>query len=269
MAKISPEAQSVIEVARSDYRLDASHRRRLRERILERAAATEAPRAPGVSRSRSLWLLAGGAIVLSALVVATSERAPAPVAARTSSPPAETPASPTSIAAPNTEATAASNVDLHATAAMALENASDTESRGTAGPSGNRAPAEPRAVSPAQLPDVKPAKVAAAPQRINAVDKTPERAPAATNSMPDEMRILREAHAALKDGALGVARARLNAHASTFPRGILREERLTLSALVYCAEGRRDDARREAEALAREHPHSSHLERLRGSCAAD
>jgi hypothetical protein len=151
--------------------------------------------------------------------------------------------------------------------------------------------AEP-SVSPHELPDSPPAiegakakSVVAAKSADKRLDRESPRGPRAeaalagsSNTTPDvgsvdslgaEMQILRDAHGALKSGDLVHAGSSLEQHARTYPRGVLREERLALTALLLCAEGKTDAARRTARELATENPRSSHLVRLRGSCAVD
>jgi outer membrane protein assembly factor BamD (BamD/ComL family) len=89
----------------------------------------------------------------------------------------------------------------------------------------------------------------------------------AADSLGEEARLIREAQIGLRAGDVAGARKSLDAHAQTFPRGVLRDERLVLEVLVLCAEGRVESARRAADELLRTHPLSSHSESLRASCA--
>ncbi|AKV04761.1 hypothetical protein AKJ09_11424 [Labilithrix luteola] len=93
--------------------------------------------------------------------------------------------------------------------------------------------------------------------------------PSATDSLGGEVVLLREAQDALNAGDIARAGQRLDVHAASYPRGLLREERLALHALVHCAEGRVAEAKRAAEELMLANPRSSHLARLRGSCVAE
>ncbi|OJY31503.1 MAG: hypothetical protein BGO98_15825 [Myxococcales bacterium 68-20] len=278
MSKLSHESVSLIEAARVEFGPTSSDRHRLREQILARVAApapaTEtaggAPAAPevapaserpteppvsGIFRSHALKLIGASALVVAAIV--TTQHA-------------------------STSSVATTNGD---TARAASMNEPQRADETTPAPEVVHAPAP--ALSPNHLPDAPVATDEVRPRaNLIATTRTPSAPPpvdrgARPTALPEpvsevqtdalgvEMRILREAHAALKSGELARARASLDQHARSYPRGILREERLALSAIVFCAEGRRDEARRSAEDLARETPRSSHLERLRGSCAAD
>lgn len=85
------------------------------------------------------------------------------------------------------------------------------------------------------------------------------------DSLAEEVALVRAARKALRDGQPAQALASLSTHATRFPRGVLREERMTLQVLSLCATGDVAQARRVRADLVRMAPSSSHLERL--SCA--
>ena len=89
---------------------------------------------------------------------------------------------------------------------------------------------------------------------------------AAEDSLAEEVRLLRDARAALDRDEPARALVSLDAHASRFPRGTLYEERLATRVLAMCALGRIDAARLAAQELERAAPRSPHLGRVRASC---
>lgn len=108
------------------------------------------------------------------------------------------------------------------------------------------APSSPKTVAPART------------------QEAPSAAPADT--LAEELVLLKKAQAALRAGAPGDALAALSEHASKFPNGVLREERMTLRVLALCDRGEVDAARAARDELARTAPGSSHLQRLESSC---
>jgi hypothetical protein len=97
---------------------------------------------------------------------------------------------------------------------------------------------------------------------------TPPPAAEAVDSLAEEVRLLRDARAALDRADPSRALGFLDVHASRFPRGTLYEERLATRVLAFCALGRIDDARLAARELERAAPRSPHLGRVRASCIA-
>jgi len=90
----------------------------------------------------------------------------------------------------------------------------------------------------------------------------------ATDSLAEEVRMLREARAALDRGDAAEALRLLDAHATRFRRGTLHEERLATRVQALCALGLVDRARLAAQELERVAPRSPHLARVRASCIA-
>jgi|GEM_PF-474415 len=293
MSKLSPEARSLLEAARRNYRPSASDRQRLREGVLKRvagvpASAHAAPRRGPASppdteirstpagpsrftRMHALTLVGASALVVMGFTAVTY----------TSSDPLGdvNPPAPTGVAAGE----------------ALLDAPRATEPVGDAPPPPSPAPDTASTLSPDPPPDPPPgprrgaivARPTGASTSGAAVASRPATRPvapsaavvpsaaeprppvAAHDSLAIEMRILRDAHAAFKRGDRAAAHGYLDEHARSYPRGLLREERLVLSTLVLCSEGHRAEARASADELVREHPRSTHLERLRGSCVAD
>jgi hypothetical protein len=88
----------------------------------------------------------------------------------------------------------------------------------------------------------------------------------ATDSLAEEVSMLRSARAALDRGDAVQAMRMLDAHATRFHRGTLYEERLATRVQALCALGRIDAARSTAQELERAAPRSPHLPRVRASC---
>ena len=109
----------------------------------------------------------------------------------------------------------------------------------------------------------------APPQNPSASHGAAQPAPAASaDTLAEELALLRTAQNALRDGAPDDALAALSKHATRFPRGVLREERMTLQVLALCDRGDVTAARAARADLEKVAPGSSHLQRLSSSCAA-
>ena len=90
----------------------------------------------------------------------------------------------------------------------------------------------------------------------------------ATDSLAEEVRMLREARAALDRDDAAQALRLLDAHEKRFRRGTLHEERLATRVQALCVLGLVDRARLAAQELERIAPRSPHLARVRASCIA-
>lgn len=112
------------------------------------------------------------------------------------------------------------------------------------------------------LPDAPPVATA-----VRAARKPEAEAEADSDTLAEELELVRAAQNALREGAPDRALRPLSTHESRFPRGILRDERMTLQALAHCARGDVATARALKSALERISPGSSHLQRLTSSCA--
>ncbi|HSO32958.1 MAG TPA: hypothetical protein VLT33_10580 [Labilithrix sp.] len=93
-------------------------------------------------------------------------------------------------------------------------------------------------------------------------------APSNEDSLAEELALLRKAQAAQRAGDPNGALQTLTTHAARFPRGALREERMTLQVLALCDRGDVAEAVNAMAELAKIAPGSSHLHRLSTSCAA-
>ncbi len=124
-------------------------------------------------------------------------------------------------------------------------------------------------VAVAALPDVAqdvaPKKSQTAARTAPEGTARPERS-ARVDSIAEEVALVRAAQTALRNGAPSDALTSLSAHASRFPTGALRQERMTLQVLALCALGDMVEARRLRAELEQLAPASSLLQRL--SCAS-
>ncbi len=114
--------------------------------------------------------------------------------------------------------------------------------------------------------DVAPARVAVRPRREATAVAARVEQPAPPSSLVAELSLLRAAQGALRSGGADHALDLLSQHASRFPDGALREERLALRVVALCDAGRRAEARVLGEEFVRGAPRSVLVERVRASC---
>lgn len=118
--------------------------------------------------------------------------------------------------------------------------------------------------APPELPRTVPAAPrASGVSRATAINTA---RPAREDTLAEEVALVRAAQRSLRDGAPGEALTLLSTHATRFPTGVLREDRMALQVLSLCAQGDMDKARAIRAELQRTAPASTHLQRL--SCAA-
>jgi hypothetical protein len=86
-------------------------------------------------------------------------------------------------------------------------------------------------------------------------------------SLADEMRLLESAQRALREQRPAEALALLDQHAATFPNGALRDERTAARVFALCALHQQSEAQRAAEAFIADAPTSPLIPRVRESCA--
>lgn len=114
------------------------------------------------------------------------------------------------------------------------------------------------------VPRTKTPKAKAAPARPVDTSSAPG---AEEDPLAFELQLVRNAQQALREDAPAKALSYLATHASRFPNGTLRDERMTLQVLARCALGDVSTAREIKSELERLSPDSSHLRRLSNSCA--
>ena len=91
--------------------------------------------------------------------------------------------------------------------------------------------------------------------------------PAGPATVAAEARLLSDADTALRAGDAARALSLLHQHASSFPDGVLVQEREAQRVLVLCALGQVAAARTAGSAFIRDHARSPLVPRVRGSCA--
>jgi hypothetical protein len=105
------------------------------------------------------------------------------------------------------------------------------------------------------------------PRSVGQAPVAPPAAPAAPRSaIADEVRLLRSADEALRDGNAPRAIELLHEHASRFSDGALTEERSVELVSALCRVGRVAEARKEAARFLRATPESPSAEAVRRSC---
>jgi hypothetical protein len=97
----------------------------------------------------------------------------------------------------------------------------------------------------------------------------PSAARSASDSLPEEVRLLSKAEQQISAGHPAEALTTLGEHERRFPGGALAEERLAARVQSLCALGRVDEARIYLAKLARAYPGSPHFDRARRFCGID
>ena len=101
---------------------------------------------------------------------------------------------------------------------------------------------------------------------VNAAATSNAHAPTGTGEVAAEVRLLGEAHAAMRGGDAERALVLLEEHARRYPRGALGEERDAARIAALCALGRVGEARQAANRFLRATPLSPHAGPIRASC---
>lgn len=94
----------------------------------------------------------------------------------------------------------------------------------------------------------------------------PQPGAAATSNLTQETRLLARARARLRAGSPADALPPLAEHARRFPDGQLTEDRLVLQAQALCESGDVEAGSKQASALRKAFPRSSHLPRVNRAC---
>ena len=254
MSELSPDARSLLDAARDGDDPRVTDRVRVRRTLMATigtgtalasstaatasVAATAGPAKAVVATKVLGWLMAGGAAGLAvAIPISAIEPSGAPA-------PVETP--------PAVVAPRAAEARAQAAPAVPVE--------------GDPAPAEQASeASPAPAPATTPAPSPAKP--THPARPAPAGAPATSAGLSDEVRVLNEAHVALRDGDSARALALLDDHRRRFSRGALGEERQAARVLALCDAGRVAEAKAAAERFLAASPRSPLAPRVRQSCA--
>ena len=131
----------------------------------------------------------------------------------------------------------------------------------------------PAALAPAAAPVAEPQPPAAEPD-VTPPPRPPRHALLAasarrveTDSLAEELRLLREAEAARRSGSPALALERVREHARRFPEGMLRAEREAAEVLVLCELGQVSEASQRAALFEQRYPDSPLRRALHVSCA--
>jgi outer membrane protein assembly factor BamD (BamD/ComL family) len=90
--------------------------------------------------------------------------------------------------------------------------------------------------------------------------------PKANDHLNDEADLLKRAQRAINSGDTSGALALLQQHATTYPSGVLGQERIGLRAITLCRAGQRDQGVAEATRFLKGNPSSPLSERVKSSC---
>lgn len=241
MNDLGPEARAILKAGRDGDEPSATDRARLR-RSLSRAIAAGGAAAAAASGAEAAAAVATGKAVsftLAAKVLAgvLCVGALGAGAWMLGAPPA--PSSSTAVPAAAT------------TSAEVVE---------TAAPLPSAIPSNQVSAAPTSAPMQRPAPSARAPSAPG-TGAEPE-------TLEDETRRLREAHAALQSGDADKALALLDEQAAAYSDGQLRQERAAARVLTLCKLGKLDEARAAAATFLSENPRSPLADRVRGGCPA-
>lgn len=157
----------------------------------------------------------------------------------------------------------------HATCAVVAEGPAPGET--AAAPALVTAPEPAPAPVVASEPAVPVTATASSPSARRATARqatAPAPSPPEAPGMAEEVRLLREAHAALRAGDGARAMALLDEGAARFPAGALREERAASRVVALCRLGRTDEGAAAAREFLGEWPASPLAARVRAACPA-
>jgi len=122
-------------------------------------------------------------------------------------------------------------------------------------PSPDRPPIAPASAVPAERSSTRPVTTPSA--RVNA---------AQPNRLADEIRLLKRADQALRQGRPELARSLLDDLSTRYPQGQLLEERAATETLLACQHSRNADALATAREFLAAHPGSVYAPRIRAAC---
>jgi hypothetical protein len=133
--------------------------------------------------------------------------------------------------------------------------------------------AAPLAANPPPAPVVQAAPVAEpvveAPKPVEApavVHRPAATEPKANDHLSDEADLLKRVQRAINGGDTATALTLLQQHATTYPSGVLVQERIGLRAITLCRAGQHDQGVAEATRFLKGNPSSPLAERVKSSC---
>ncbi|AUX20796.1 hypothetical protein SOCEGT47_012700 [Sorangium cellulosum] len=208
----------------------------------------------GLATGAAVYLPASGDPLDAPRAVAAARIAdPTPRALRAAAPSS----APSDESAPPAEASAPAEARASAEASAPAE--ASTPAEASAAPAMGAAPRAPAPRSPAPRSPAprSPAPAAAAAARPGA------------EGLDAEIALLRDAQQALQAGQFAQALAKLNEHASRYPRGVLSTEREASRAIALCRSGRAASGRTIAARLLAKSPGSPLATRVRAACGKE
>ncbi len=292
MTELSRETEQLLARGRGGTPLTPEHRARLRGAILAQAAGVTVVTSAGTAAA---WKALGAKIAGAAVLVAAVGGAGVAIGARMSDRPRNSlatlavkpggadPATPSSWAPSEESPAAISSVTAlrmatatpasTATSASIAIPFSTTTAAPTTAPESSPLLTTTRASTPKpwiQAPSGRGTltpSVAAVPSSVPAVSGVLP-ASAVTSTLEREVRLLRDADLATKDGDPGRALALLDEHAAAFPRSDLEPERSAERVFALCSAGRIQEERNAASAFLSAHPTGPLAARVKGACRA-
>jgi hypothetical protein len=117
------------------------------------------------------------------------------------------------------------------------------------------------------VPAAEPVVEAPKPVEAPALVHRPAAAdPKANDHLSDEADLLKRVQRAINSGDTGTALTLLQQHATTYPSGVLVQERIGLRAITLCRAGQRDQGVAEATRFLKGNPSSPLSERVKSAC---
>jgi hypothetical protein len=292
MTKLSRETEELLARGRGGTPLTPEHRARLRRAILAQAAGVTVVTSAG---SAAAWKSLGAKIAGAAVLVAAvggagvaigarmSDRPRNSLATLASNPGGADPAAPPAWASSKQTPAAIANVTAlrmaTATPASTTTPASITIPASTTTAASTTAPAsspvltmtppstaKPGTQAPTWRGTSTPSAAALPSSAVPVAGVLP--ASAVTSTLEREVRLLRDADLATKDGDPERALALLDEHAAAFPRSDLEPERSAERVFALCRAGRVEEERNAASAFLSAHPTGPLSARVKGACRA-
>jgi len=218
----------------------------------------------GTTAKVFLATVIGGTATLTTIAALTSDPAPAPAPASTSA--AVVSASPSTTRAPEAPVPEPTPpVEAVAQPTEPTETTQPTEPTATTQPTEPTATTQPtEPTAPERTPKSKRST-----QPATAKAATAKPTPAKTNTLTEELEVIRQASRAVNAGRYGEALGVLREHAKHFADGALLEDRLALRAIALCGAGKLESGTKAATRFSKTYPRSVHATRVREACEHD
>ena len=125
------------------------------------------------------------------------------------------------------------------------------------------------AIAPQAAPDSSPAAVDAVDLPTDDAKPSPAHPHSRAADLEGEMKLLRQADAALRRGDSAAALAALNKHAALYPTGVLSQEREGVRAIALCSAGSMSQGQAAARRFLAQASKSPLSSRIRSACSID